>query len=168
MSASGEAKTSNAESGYSFNIAGFEVETQVQITSTKLVHLDSLTFGDSYTPPGGRMMAVADPPEFENDADLSSVKRVGVDIRKKWKSKAGTQWELHWTTNRIRETGGRNEFRVTNTLGGVTDIGGDSSLIDVGFTARRGLLLMYGALTGQDGGVLQNFFGAQLGAKYTW
>jgi hypothetical protein len=168
MSASGEARTENAESGYSFNIAGFEVETQVQITSTKLVHLDSLTFGDSYTPPGGRMMALADPPEFENDADLSSVKRVGVDIRKKWKSKAGTQWELHWTTNRIRETGGRNDFRVTNTLGGTTDIGGDSSLIDVGFTARRGLLLMYGEVTWQDGGALQNFTGVQLGAKYTW
>ena len=172
MTASGEARTENAESGYSFNIAGFEVETQVQITHTKLAHLDSLTFdSSSYVPPGGRMMrmAAADPaPEFENDADLSSVKRVGVDIRKKYKSKAGTLWEFHWTTNRIRETGGRNDFRVINNLGGTTDIGGDSSLVDVGFTARRGLLLYYGALTWQDGGVLQNFFGAQLGAKYTW
>lgn len=62
----------------------------------------------------------------------------------------------------------RTPLRVTDSLGGETDIGGDSSLIDVGFTARRGLLLFYGAVTWQDGGALQNFFGAQLGAKYTW
>jgi hypothetical protein len=141
----------------------------VQITNTKLVSLDSLTFGDSYVPPGGRMAAAAaDPPEFENDADLSSVKRVGWDVRKKFKTKPGTLWELHATMNRIRETGGRNSFVVNNALEGSTDIGGDSSLIDVGFTARRGLLLFYGAVTWQDGGALLNFFGAQLGAKYTW
>jgi hypothetical protein len=171
MTASGEAKTSNAESGYSFNIAGFEVEGQVQLTHTKLTSLDALTFDPSSTSTSSLRMlskAAAVPPEFENDPDLSSVKRVGVDVRKKWKSKTGTLWELHWTSNRIRETGGRNSFVVNNTLGGSTDIGGDSSLIDVGFTARRGLLLYYGALTWQDGGVLQNFFGAQLGAKFTW
>jgi hypothetical protein len=171
MEASGEAQTSNAESGYSFNIKGFEVEGQVQLTQTKLVSLDALSLVPSSPSTSSLMlMATADPEPivFDNDADISSVKRVGTDIRRKFKTKSGTQWELHATLNRIRETGGRNQFRLTNTLGGATDIGGDSSLLDVGFTARRGLLLMYGALTWQDGGALQNFFGAQLGAKYTW
>jgi hypothetical protein len=171
MQASGEAQTSNAESGYSFNFKGFEIEGQVQLTQTKLVSLDALSLVPSSPSTSSLMlMATADPEPivFDNDADISSVKRVGTDIRRKFKTKSGTQWELHATLNRIRETGGRNQFRLTNTLGGATDIGGDSSLIDVGFTARRGLLLMYGALTWQDGGVLENFFGAQLGAKYTW
>jgi len=169
MSASGEAETSNAEGGYSFNFHGFEFEGQVQVTNTKLVSLDSFSALGSPSTASGRMLATAaDPVDFENDPGLSSVKRVGWDVRKKFKTKPGTLWELHATMNRIRETGGRNKFLVANTLGGTTDIGGDSSLLDVGFTARRGLLLFYGAVTWQDGGALQNFFGAQLGAKYTW
>jgi hypothetical protein len=30
------------------------------------------------------------------------------------------------------------------------------------------LLLMFGGLSWQDGGALQNFIGGTLGAKYTW
>jgi hypothetical protein len=170
MLASGEAQTSNAESGYSFNYKGFEIEGQVQVTRTKLVSLDALSLVPA-TSTSASTLALAAEPEpivFENDADLSSVSRVAVDLRKKFKTEPGTLWELHATLNRVRQSGARNQFRVTDSLGGETDIGGDSSLIDVGFTARRGLLLFYGALTWQDGGALQNFFGAQLGAKYTW
>ena len=70
--------------------------------------------------------------------------------------------------NRIRTVGGENAFEITDGIGGKTDIGGDSSLLDIGFTARSGLLLIYGAVTRQDGGALQNFTGVQFGAKYTW
>jgi len=176
MDASGEAESSNAESGYSFNFRGFEIEGQLQVTKTKLLSLDSLGlegFGTGPVTPGGATLLAAqatapEPVEFDNDADLSQVSRAGVDIRKKFKTQPGTLWELHATMNRVRESGGSNRFQLTDTLGGKTDISGDSSLVDLGFTARRGLLLFYGSLTWQDGGVLQDFFGAQFGAKYTW
>jgi hypothetical protein len=178
--ASGRAEATNAESGYSFNFHGFVFEGQLQVTHTKLVSLDNLVGGDSgggsYTPPGAlakgmSTMAAAAPaqsPEFDNDADLATTTRAGWDMRKKYTSAAGTQWEWHATLNRIRTVGGENAFEVTDGIGGKTDIGGDSSLLDIGFTARRGLLLMYGAVTRQDGGALQNFSGVQFGAKYTW
>jgi hypothetical protein len=174
--ASGRAEATNAESGYSFNFHGFEFEGQLQVTHTKLVSLDNLVPDSSYSPPsmlakGAATMAAAapaQPVEFDNDADIATTTRAGWDIRKKYKSAAGTQWEWHATLNRIRMVGGQNGFEVTDGVGGQTDIGGDSSLLDVGFTARRGLLLMYGAVTWQDGGALQNFTGVQLGAKYTW
>lgn len=142
----------------------------MQVTSTKLVSLDSLSLAPlASTSTSGLARAVdPEPIVFDNDADLSTVSRLGVDLRKKFKTAPGTLWELHATLNRVRQSGGRNKFHLTDTLGGETDIGGDSSLVDVGFTARRGLLLFYGAVTWQDGGALQNFFGAQLGAKYTW
>jgi hypothetical protein len=179
LRATGEAQASNAESGYSFAFKGFEFEGQLQVTRTRLVSLDNLAAGSgggSYTPPGGlakgaAAMAAAAPAqavEFDNDADISTVTRAGWDVRKKFKTESGTLWELHATMNRIRMVGAQNAFQITDEIGGKTDIGGDSSLLDVGFTARRGLLLMYGAVTWQDGGALQNFFGAQLGAKYTW
>ena len=168
--ASGEARTSNAESGYKFNYRGFEIEGQLQVTHTKLVSLDSLSFGPATSTSASTLAQAADPEpiKLENDADISSVSRLGVDLRKKFQTKPGTLWELHATLNRVRESGGRNRFHLTDSLGGETDIGGDSSLVDVGFTARSGLLLFYGALTWQDGGALQDFFGAQFGAKYTW
>jgi hypothetical protein len=171
--ADGKAESSNAESGYSFNWKGFEFEGQVQVTHTRLKSLDALS-GDSNSPfspkmPNGLTLAApGDPLEFDNDADIATTSRVGWDMRKKFQTKPGTRWELHATMNRIRTVGGQNSFSVTDTIGGKTDIGGDSSLLDVGFTARRGLLLMYGSMTWQDGGALQHFFGAQLGAKYTW
>jgi hypothetical protein len=176
MDASGEAESSNAESGYSFNFHGFQIEGQLQVTKTKLLSLDSLHLespGLGPVTPGGASLLAAqatapEPVEFDNDADLSQVSRAGVDIRKKFKTQTGTLWELHATMNRVRESGGSNRFQLTDTLGGKTDISGDSSLVDLGFTARSGLLLFYGSLTWQDGGVLKDFFGAQLGAKYTW
>jgi hypothetical protein len=177
MLASGRAEASNAESGYSFAFHGFEFEGQLQVTRTKLVSLDNLVFDGSggYAPPAAlakamSTMAAAAPaqPEFENDADLATTTRAGWDMRKKYTSATGTQWEWHATLNRIRTVGGQNGFEVTDGIGGKTDIGGNSSLLDIGFTARRGLLLMYGAVTRQDGGALQNFTGVQLGAKYTW
>jgi hypothetical protein len=174
--ASGRAEATNAESGYSFNFHGFEFEGQLQVTHTKLVSLDNLVPDSSYSPPSAlakgmaamASAAPAQPVEFDNDADIATTTRAGWDIRKKYKSEAGTLWEWHATLNRIRTVGGQNSFEVTDGIGGQTDIGGDSSLLDVGFTARRGLLLMYGAVTWQDGGALQNFTGVQLGAKYTW
>jgi hypothetical protein len=178
MGASGEAETTNAETGYSFNFKGFQIEGQVQHTHTKLVSLDSLSLGPGTpgggTPGGATFKTVAaaatdpEPIEFDNDADLSQVSRAGVDIRKKFQTQTGTIWEFHATTNRIRQAGGNNHFQLTDSLGGKVDIGGDSTLVDLGFTARSGLLLIYGAVTWQNGGALQDFFGAQLGAKYTW
>ena len=169
--ASGKAESSNAESGYSFAWKGFEFEGQLQVTHTRLVSLDNLVGDSSYSPPTGSLgKQMADPPpvEFDNDADIATTTRAGWDIRKKYKSESGTLWEWHATMNRIRTVGGQNSFQVTDGIGGETDIGGDSSLLDVGFTARSGLLLIYGGVTWQDGGVLEDFFGAQFGAKYTW
>jgi hypothetical protein len=176
--ASGKARTDNAESGYSFNWHGFSFEGQVQVTHTKLISLDDLVPDNGsggYTPPAlpaAKMSAAAAGPApataIDNNADIATTTRVGWDVRKKFQTKPGTQWELHATMNKIRMVGGNNAFELTDGVGGKTDISGDSSLLDVGFTARRGFLLWYGALTWQDGGALQNFFGAQLGAKYTW
>jgi outer membrane autotransporter protein len=174
--ASGKARTDNAESGYSFNWHGFSFEGQVQVTHTKLISLDDLVPDNGsggYAPPALAKMSAAAaslPPttSIDNDADIATTTRVGWDVRKKFKTQTGTLWELHATMNRIRMVGGDNAFELTDGIGGKTDISGDSSLLDVGFTARRGLLLWYGAVTWQDGGALQNFVGAQLGAKYTW
>ena len=154
VTTSGVAETSNAEGGYKWKSKnGLVLEGQYQVMRTKLVSLD--------------MAGTA--VEFRSRPELSVVSRVGLSATKYFKpAPGGTLWEIHANGNFIRESGGKNDFEVANSVEGSTDIGGNSTLVEIGFTGRRGLLLMFGGLSWQDGGALQNFFGGQLGAKYTW
>jgi hypothetical protein len=154
VTTSGVAETSNAEGGYKWKSKnGLVLEGQYQVMRTKLVSLD--------------MAGTA--VEFRSRPELSVVSRVGLSATKYFKpAPGGTLWEIHANGNFIRESGGKNDFEVANSIEGSTDIGGNSTLVEIGFTGRRGLLLMFGGLSWQDGGALQNFFGGQLGARYTW
>jgi hypothetical protein len=154
VTTSGVAETSNAEGGYKWKSQhGLVLEGQYQVTRTRLASLEM----------DGTLV------EFRSKPELSVVSRLGLSATKYFKPvPGGTLWEMHANANFIRESGGRNDYEVANSIEGSTDIGGNSTLLEVGFTGRRGLLLMFGGLSWQDGGALKNFFGGQLGAKYTW
>jgi hypothetical protein len=154
VTTSGVAETSNAEGGYKWKSKrGLVLEGQYQLTRTRLVSLEM----------DGTAV------EFRSKPDLSVVTRIGLSATKYFEPvPGGTQWEVHANANFIRESAGRNDYEVAGSVEGSTDLGGNSSLLEIGFTGRRGLLLMFGGLSWQDGGALQNFFGGQLGAKYTW
>lgn len=151
---SGVAQTSNAEAGYKWKSKrGLVLEGQYQLTRTRLASLDM----------DGTLV------EFRSKPDLSVVTRLGLSATKYFEPvPGGTLWEVHANANFIRESGGKNGYEVAGSLEGGNDIGGNSSLLEVGFTGRRGLLLMFGGISWQNGGALENFFGGQLGARYTW
>jgi hypothetical protein len=150
----GVAQTSNAESGYKWKSKnGLVVEGQYQIMRTRLL---------SVGPVGSGL-------EFASRPDLSTISRLGLSVTKYFKpGPSGTLWEVHANGNFIRESHAKNEYLIGDDLEGSTDLGGNSSLVEVGFTGRRGLLLMFGGLSWQNGGALENFVGATLGARYTW
>ena len=154
VTTSGVAETSNAESGYKWKSRhGLVLEGQYQVTRTRLASLDM----------DGTVV------EFRSKPELSVVSRLGLSATKYFEPvPGGTLWDVHANANFIRESGGKSDYRVADSVEGSTDIGGNSTLVEIGFTGRRGLLLMFGGLSWQDGGALKNFFGGQLGAKYTW
>jgi hypothetical protein len=154
VTTSGVAETSNAEGGYKWKSKrGLVLEGQYQVTRTRLASLDM----------DGTVV------EFRSKPELSVVSRLGLSATKYFEPvPGGTLWEVHANANFIRESGGKSDYRVADAIEGSTDIGGNSTLVEIGFTGRRGLLLMFGGLSWQDGGALQDFFGGQLGAKYTW
>jgi hypothetical protein len=154
LATTGTAETTNAESGYKWQSRnGLVLEGQFQTMRTKLVSVGPV--GSSVT--------------FASKPDLSVVSRLGLSVTKHFKpGPSGTLWEVHANGNFIRESHAKNDYVIADDLKGSTDLSGNSTMIEVGFTGRRGLLLMFGGLTWQDGGALQNFIGGTLGAKYTW
>jgi hypothetical protein len=151
---SGVAETTNAETGYKWKSKnGLVLEGQYQTMRTRLVSVGPIGTGA----------------QFASKPDLSTITRLGLSATKYFKpGPTGTLWEVHANANLIREFHARNEFLIADAVEGSTDLGGTSSMLEIGFTGRRGLLLMFGGITWQDGGPLQNFIGGALGAKYTW
>jgi outer membrane autotransporter protein len=156
MSFSDNAETFNIELGYAWTLAsGLKIEPQFQYTKTNLDNFDALvtTTGMSFVNEGGE----------------SSRGRFGVAFRKSFgEADAGWLWTPYVTISAVREFDGENLYSINNVFHGETDIGGTSTLLELGFTARHQNWSIYGGLNWQDGGAVNSWFGGQLGVRYTF
>jgi outer membrane autotransporter protein len=156
MEADGKAEAFNIEVGYAWTLSGgLEIEPQFQWTKTKVDDVSVLTTINGMT--------------FESDGGESSRGRLGVAIRKGFgDADAGWLWTPYATLSAVREFDGEHRFAVNNIFLGEVDVGGTSTLLELGFTARHQNWAIYGGLNWADGGALNSWFGGQLGVRYTF
>lgn len=68
----------------------------------------------------------------------------------------------------VEEFDGDHGYRIDDTYFGRTNTEGRSGMVELGFNARRSNLAVYGGVTWQDGGALEDFMGGHLGVRYTF
>jgi outer membrane autotransporter protein len=156
MEVDGDAESFNLELGYAWTLSGgLKIEPQFQYTKTSVDELDVLetTTGMS----------------FHNEGGDSSRGRVGVALRKSFgEADAGWLWTPYVTLSAVREFDGETQYTINSDFHGETSLEGTSTLLELGFTARHQNWSIYGGLNWQDGGAVNNFFGGQLGVRYTF
>jgi len=152
---SGNAEAFNLEAGYAFKTAGgLEIEPQVQYTR---INVDE--FDDALTSPGVTM-------EFLGGD--TTVTRFGVALRKSFESTSGWTWTPHGTLSTVDESDSEMDFIVNDTWTGRTNTDGRSTLLELGFDASKGPWAIFGGVNWRDGGAYDQFFGGQIGVRYTW
>jgi outer membrane autotransporter protein len=156
MEVDGDAESFNLELGYAWTLSGgLKIEPQLQYTKTNVDELDLLETSTGMT--------------FRNDGGESSRGRLGVAFRKSFgEADAGWLWTPYLTISAVREFDGENLYSINDVFHGETDLEGTSTLLELGFTARHQNWSIYGGLNWQDGGAVVNFFGGQLGVRYTF
>jgi outer membrane autotransporter protein len=156
MEVDGDAESFNLELGYAWTLSGgLKIEPQFQYTKTNVDELDVLETATGMS--------------FHNDGGDSSRGRVGVALRKSFgEADAGWLWTPYVTLSAVREFDGETQYTINSDFHGETSLEGTSTLLELGFTARHQNWSIYGGLNWQDGGAVNNFFGGQLGVRYTF
>jgi outer membrane autotransporter protein len=156
MSFDDNAEVFNVELGYAWTLAsGLKIEPQFQYTKTNLDDFDPLVTSTGMV--------------FTNQGGESTHLRLGVSFRKDFgEAEAGWLWTPYLAISAVRENDGENLYSINNVFTGETDIGGTSTLLELGFNARHQNWAIYGGLNWQDGGAVNSFFGGQLGVRYTF
>jgi len=155
MSVDGDAESFNLELGYAWTLkGGLQIEPQLQYTKTNVDSLDVLTASSGM--------------EFASDGGESSRGRLGVAVRKGFGRIDEWLWTPYATLSAVREFDGENLYAINDSFFGETDLEGTSTLLEIGFTARHQNWSIYGGLNWQHGGAVENFFGGQLGVRYSF
>jgi outer membrane autotransporter protein len=156
MELDGDAESFNLELGYAWTLSGgLKIEPQFQYTKTNVDSLDVLETSSGMT--------------FHNEGGDSSRGRLGVALRKSFgEADAGWLWTPYVTLSAVREFDGETQYSINDVFHGETTLEGTSTLLELGFTARHQNWSIYGGLNWQDGGAVNNFFGGQLGVRYTF
>jgi hypothetical protein len=106
---------------------------------------------------------------FKSDGGDSSRGRLGVAVYKKLDDTSGNwSWTPYAALSAVREFDGENVYVINDALHGSTNMEGTSTLLEVGFTGTNGNWSVFGGLNWEDGGAVDNFFGGQLGVRYTF
>jgi outer membrane autotransporter protein len=152
----GDAEAFNVELGYAWTLSGgLRIEPQLQWTRTKVNDFDVLTTDSGMT--------------FKSDGGDSSRGRLGVAVYKKLDDTSGNwSWTPYAALSAVREFDGENVYVINDALHGSTNMEGTSTLLEVGFTGTNGNWSVFGGLNWEDGGAVDNFFGGQLGVRYTF
>jgi len=156
MALDGHAESFNVELGYAWTLSGgLKIEPQFQYTKTSVDDMDVLETSSGMT--------------FHNEGGDSSRGRLGVAVRKSFgEADAGWLWTPYVTLSAVREFDGETVYAINDVFHGETTLEGTSTLLELGFTARHQNWSIYGGLNWQDGGAVNNFFGGQLGVRYTF
>jgi len=150
-----KAESFNVELGYAWTLSGgLKIEPQFQYTKTNVHDFDVLTTDSGMT--------------FRSDGGDSSRGRLGVAVRKTFDSGSDWTWTPYAALSAVREFDGESVYVINGALHGSTDMSGTSGLLELGFTANHGNWAVYGGLNWEDGGAVDNFFGGQLGVRYTF
>jgi len=156
MEGSGDAEAFNIEAGYGFKMGnGFVIEPQLQYTDTNITDIDAFVTSNGMT--------------FQADGGHSSRARAGVSFRKAF-GDADTSWLFtpYLTLSLVDEFDGDHGYVINDTLFGRTNTEGTSGMVELGATARHEGWAIYGGVTWQDGGALNDYLGGHLGVRYTF
>jgi outer membrane autotransporter protein len=156
MEGSGDAEAFNVEAGYGFKMGnGFVIEPQLQYTDTNITDIDAFVTSNGMT--------------FQADGGHSSRARAGVSFRKAF-GDADTSWLFtpYLTLSLVDEFDGDHGYVINDTLFGRTNTEGTSGMVELGATARHEGWAIYGGVTWQDGGALNDYLGGHLGVRYTF
>jgi outer membrane autotransporter protein len=156
MEGDGDGSAFNIEAGWGFQLGnGFVIEPQLQYTDSNINDIDAFvtSTGQIFQPDGGH----------------SSRGRAGVMFRKAF-GDPDTGWLFtpYATLSVVEEFDGDHGFLINNSLHGRTNTEGTSGMLELGFNARNTHFAVYGGITWQDGGPLNDYLGGHLGVRYTF
>ena len=149
----GKANGYSLEVGYGYKTAsGMIVEPQFQYSSVK-VDIDTINYNMS---------------DYELTDGDSSQLRVGVALRKSFKTAKGNYWTPYGALSYVNEMDGANSYQIGGLLEGDVDTSGGSTLLEAGVTGHIGKFGVSGGVNWQDGGASDGVVSGQLSLRYNW
>ena len=149
----GNADGFSLELGYGYKTAsGLVIEPQFQYSMVD-VDLDSIAY-NSY--------------DYELTDGDSTEMRVGVALRKSYKTAGGNYWTPYGALSYLNESDGSNTYQIGGLLDGTVDTSGGSTLLEAGATGLIGKFGISGGLNWRDGGAYESVVGGQLSVRYDW
>jgi outer membrane autotransporter protein len=147
------ASTLNLEAGLGgWHVGALRIAPELQYTRSRIGDIEAVNVGTS---------------TFTAEGGTASRARLGVLFDRTFTAGA---YELrpYGSLNVVREFDGEYAHAINGALLGTTDAGGTGAQVDLGLGARRGPLTFSGSVHWSDGGALENEFGAQFTARYSW
>jgi outer membrane autotransporter protein len=139
--------------GYGYKTAsGLVVEPQFQYSMVD-VDLDPIAY-NSY--------------DYELTDGDSTEMRIGVALRKSYKTAGGNYWTPYGALSYLDESDGANTYQIGGLLDGSVDISGGSTLVEAGATGLIGKFGISGGINWRDGGAYDSVVGGQLSVRYDW
>ena len=149
----GNADGFSLELCYGYKTAsGLVIEPQFQYSMVD-VDLDSIAY-NSY--------------DYELTDGDSTEMRVGVALRKSYKTAGGNYWTPYGALSYLNESDGSNTYQIGGLLDGTVDTSGGSTLLEAGTTGLIGKFGISGGLNWRDGGAYESVVGGQLSVRYDW
>jgi outer membrane autotransporter protein len=149
----GKAKGYSVELGYGYKTAsGLVVEPQFQYSMVD-VDVNTITYTNY---------------DFEVTDGDSTQMRLGVALRKSFKTANGNDWTPYGALSYIEESDGANSYQIGGLLAGDVSTEGGSTLLEVGATGRFGGFGISGGLNWRDGGAFDSVVGGQVSLRYDW
>jgi outer membrane autotransporter protein len=106
---------------------------------------------------------------FASEGGDTSRGRAGVALRESFgQADAGWRWTPYAALSVVHEFDGVNRYSINDALSGEVDMGGTSTLVELGLAGDHGSWSFHGSLDWQDGGAVENFAGAQFSLRYTF
>jgi outer membrane autotransporter protein len=128
------------------------VEPQFQYSMVD-VDLDSITYTNY---------------DFVSADGDSTQMRLGVALRKSFKTAKGNYWTPYGALSYLDESDGSNTYQIGGLLEGDVDTSGGSTLFEVGASGRIGGVGISAGLNWRDGGAYDSVVGGQASIRYDW
>ena len=149
----GKADGYSLELGYGYKTAsGLVVEPQFQYSMVD-VDLDNISYTNY---------------DFVSTDGDSTQMRLGVALRKSFKTAKGNYWTPYGALSYLDESDGSNSYQIGGLLEGDVDTSGGSTLLEAGVSGRIGGVGISAGLNWRDGGAYDSVVGGQASIRYDW
>lgn len=151
MDARARSSALSLEAGYSFDVAGTNIISQVQYTQTKVESIKAFN---------GAALG------FTLQGETYARARAGVELNRVFQS-GDVRWTPYGSLNVVRDISGDSRFVVGN-FHGSSNIKGTSTMAEIGLGMEKG---GFGVTLGGnwvDGGAFKSTYGGQVNFRYSW